>query len=320
MNNCGSIVGTATNTITGGPLHGVMLIPDQITRDNNPINSTNNTVVIGQQMNLTNMISGVPTNAITYWKWSIPGANGNTNTDTAIYDYEPNTNNSNYTNLVTPTNYLTNSSGIPFCNFFFTAPGTNQVSCTTVIYGQTNTVSATLNVLGPPNARMTANTNAAAPIAVDGNYFRTNPPTWLHFGQAQYGMDGITFSQANSNPSGVNGNFTWVQVINSDLAAITNATSGTVVHTTSGFDSEPYPYDTNTPTSDSPASPLLSTGGDQGIYRRFVATMYLTWQATNLPSGDKTVPVPLRAVAWNWSGSATNSASGSGSVTNSTFG
>ncbi len=95
INDSGAIVGTAlvttilpksewtwsqliSNFLGGSPpmsaqTHGVLLLPDQITRDGNPINSTNSTVVVGQQINLTNMISGVPTSAITSWKWSVPG-------------------------------------------------------------------------------------------------------------------------------------------------------------------------------------------------------------------------------------------------------
>jgi hypothetical protein len=292
-----------------------MLIPDSIYRDNLPINSTNNTVCVGQQMNLTNIISGVPTNAITSWSWSIPGANGNTNTDTAIYDYEPTVTNSCYTNLVTPTNYLTNSSGIPFCNFYWTAPGTNQVSCTTVIYGQTNTVSATLNVLSPTTNSILAQTNAADPVAADTNYASyplfpsSEYPSWLHFGQGTNGLSGINFFQTNSSPSGISGNFHWVQIVTSAVVTYSGGSGGSfTIHKNPGVDTT-YPYDFPTASpntvNDSPGSPLGATSMTQT--ENFAATMYLTWQAsTNSTGGDKTVPVALRAVNWNWSGTATN--------------
>lgn len=124
--------------------HAVMLVPDQIQRDGRGVSADNNTVCVGQQICLTNVISGIPTNAITSYQWTIPGANNTTN-DTAFYDYEPTAMNSNYTNLFTPTNYTTNS----YCNFYWSAGGTNTVTCTIVIYGQTNTASATFNVVRP---------------------------------------------------------------------------------------------------------------------------------------------------------------------------
>jgi len=40
------------------------------------VNSTNNTVWVGQQINLTNMVLGSATNsAVTSYHWAIPGAN-----------------------------------------------------------------------------------------------------------------------------------------------------------------------------------------------------------------------------------------------------
>ena len=286
------------------------------------INSTNNTVAIGQQVNLTNIISGVPTNSITYWKWIIPGANGSTNNDTAIYGYAPTAENSNYTNLVTPTNYLTNSSGIPFCNFYFTAPGTNQVSCQTVIYGQTNTVSATLYVFGP-----TATESAThGTIAADTNFHIGSTPVtipFLHFGDTLT-VPGMTLSQTTASPpptaagltfSGTNA---WVQVLTNTSYGYT-AGGTTVTKTTFGCDGGrgnnfPYPnasVGANTSTmEDSPGAPLNAT--NSSVFRNFNATTYVMWQCTNAPNGDATILVPLKSYQWNWGGTATNGAPSAG--------
>jgi hypothetical protein len=263
------------------------------------------------------MISGVPTNAITNWKWSIPGANGNTNTDTAIYDYEPTAQNSNYTNLVTPTNYLTNASGIPFCNFYFTAPGTNQISCTTVIYGQTNTVSTTVNVLGPASK---INVSLKS-IVVSTNYVyfdsSGNPQTgfpYLSFGLNQSTNVGVAFSQTSSSPSRFAGTNEWVQVINGDYETNTTA-SGPYPHLNTGGCDTYYPEPFYPPGSsgdvDSPASPLF--GDCTKVSRNFTATTYLMWMpySTNAAlGGDNAVWVPVRSYHWNWNGTATNSGTG----------
>ena len=288
-----------------------------------PINSTNNTVCVGQQMNMTNIITGVPTTAITYWKWSIPGANGSTTSDTAIYGYAPTAQNSNYTNLVTPTNYLTNSTGIPFCNFYWTAPGTNQVSCTTVIYGQTNTVTATLNVLGP-NATESATHGT---IAADMNFHIGSTPVtipFLHFGDTVT-TPGMTFSQTTTSPPPTATGFTfagtnaWVQVLTNTTVGVTPIGGTTVTKTTFGCDGGrgnnfPYPnasVGANTSTmEDSPGAPL--TSANYSVSRNFNATTYVMWRCTNAPNGDATILVPLKSYQWNWSGTATNGAPSAG--------
>jgi hypothetical protein len=293
----------------------VLLIPDYITLDGLIPNATNNTVCVGQQMNLTNMISGVSTNAITNWKWSIPGANGNTNTDTAIYEYEPTAQNSNYTNLVTPTNYLTNASGIPFCNFYFTAPGTNQVSCTTVIYGQTNTVSATFNV-SRPHAVITASQGTIR-AGFDPDY--SDYLGYLHFGDPPTNYPpsptpGMYFTQTNTPATGgFTGMFSWVQVLTN--AAITRSPplTNNTISVSPGYDDGggsgvfPEPLDTNDPvgTSDSPGANLPTD--KNYCHQVFNATMYLMWKAsTNSVNGDKTIMVPLRAFQWDWNATASN--------------
>jgi hypothetical protein len=276
-----------------------MLVPDQITRDGNPINSTNNTVVVGQQINLTNMISGVLTNAITSYQWHIPGANNTTN-DPAFYDYQPSATNSCYTNLFTPTNYTTNS----FIQFYWSSAGTNQVSCTTVIYGKTSTVAATLNVLRPTSS-LTASTTTTS--------LQTDNPRLprVIFADVLGGTNGIIFTGTVSAPAPFTGTNVWNQIVNNDVEQVRSPLTSFQIQS-SGYDGTKnnwYPYQEFVGANpvDSPGQGLFSF--ETNNTRQFTATMYLMWKAdTNSVNGDKTVAVPLRSWQWNWGYTVTNAA------------
>jgi hypothetical protein len=308
INDSGAIVGTATysgtNTAIASGSHGVMLIPDSIQRDGMPVNGTNNTVVVGQQMNLTNAISGITNTAITY-HWGIPGVSSGT----AFKDYEPETNAPyacNYTNLA-PSD-LTNN----YCNFYWSDGATNRmVYCTNVIYGQTNVVSATFNVSRPHAMIFATNGTIAAGYDPNYNVFQT----YLHFGDPPTNypppvpVPGMYFTETNSPASGgFTGSFQWVQLLTNATLIRTTSTSTNTITEPPGLDTTyPYGFSDIDPvgTSDSPGLALYTTN-NYG-YESFNATMYLTWQAnTNSTGGDKTVPVPLRGYQWNWSGTATN--------------
>ena len=184
MNDGGAILGIANHIPISGSqtTNLIVLVPNSITRDGLPINSTNNTVCVGQQINLTNMISGVPTNAITSYQWNIPGAmNG-----TAFKDYIPDpgltndngydSKDSNYTNLA-PSD-LTNS----YCNFYWSDGATNRmITCTTTICGQTNIATVYLNV-ERPIASISA--NATNLVSLDTNYSQSvnDPVIVMHLG------------------------------------------------------------------------------------------------------------------------------------------
>jgi len=312
------------------PSHAIMLIPDKIQRDGQDITGTNANVWVGQQICLTNVISGFATNVVTSYHWHIPGVTGSTN-DTAFYDYdEPNQINSNYTNLITPTDYTTNN----YINFYWCGDATNlPVSCTQVIYGQTNTVTATLNVQRP-NAVISTDHGV---IAVDAGSYRTiqsgtnfiiDPSTALHFGSALTGATpGMKFGvDASAFPAGSNStnNIIWNQVVNSDLSVVSTATSALTSTNSGGYDSggKPgdYPYNYGNEADDSPGRAGLQTNYTSST-RSFTATMYLMWQpSTNMVGGDKTVPVALKCWPWHWSATATNGAPSAGwGLENSTY-
>ena len=286
-----------------------MLIPDQITRDGNPI--TNNLVCVGQQINLTNMITGIPASAISSWGWTIPGATGNTNSDTAIYDYQPTAENCNYTNLIVPTNYTTNATGgnLPFCHFYWTAPGTNQVvMCTATIYGQPTTMSAAFNVV-KPTVNISAQTTPTTIYDELGGYYR------LVFGNDETGTNGIMFQTNNYTlPPGISGTLYWNQVLSSDSFTATTPT-GPFTVASSGYDGTTnnwYPYhsfiNNGANPVDSPQSGVLRSLWNT-YSRNFNATMYATWKATPASvGGDQTIEVPLKGIQYSWVASATNTA------------
>ena len=292
INDYGAIVGTATKS---GTSHGVMLVPNYITRDGLPVNSTNNTVWVGQQINLTNYVStNIPPSAITSYQWNIPGATNGT----AFYDYKPTSTSSNYTNLFTPTNYTTNSS----CNFYWSSGGSNQVvTCTEIIYGKTNTVSATFNV-SRPNAAITTTHGT---ITVGTNDSSNPGRPYLYFGDNPPATPGMAFT--NSIPL-TNGVTEWVQIIANDTITFTRPTPPPTSRVESGNDAgkpPTFPYAIGSKTEDSPDNPLFDVYAS--VNRNFVATMYLMWQpSTNMVNGDNTVLVPLMGYQWNWSGTATN--------------
>jgi hypothetical protein len=131
-------------------------------------------------------------------------------------------------------------------------------------------------------------------------------------------IPGIVFSNSTTISSGA---VYWLQVINS-LSATRKRPSEQFYERAfaTGLDNQaPYGSDpTNNPnrTTDSPNAALTSDFLEYNILDGNF-TMWLLFT----PNGNSSHAVPLRAVNWNWAGSATNSASGwaieSGPVTNS---
>ena len=294
INNGGAIVGWATYTqVPYAPVyHGVMLVPNYITRDGKDINSTNNTVCVGQQINLTNMISGVPTNAITSYRWGIPG--------TAFVDYVPDTNypseHSNYTNL--EPSYLTNS----YCNFYWFNGGTNRmVYCTNVIYGQTNVVFAQFQVETPTVTSSSA--NAVTNVSLDTNYSTPGglfiPVNVLHLGDIA-STPGVAFSASITPPTNFStGHYEWVQKEMASLAQVTyGGTNYYSKAVTNALDTR-YPMFQDTNAVDGPSISIASTNWNPTSYEQ-TFTMYLLWE----PNTPNSRFVALKQLTWHWRGTA----------------
>jgi hypothetical protein len=309
INDNGAIAGTAE---TNGVTHGVILIPDFITRDGGPIT---NAVWVGQQINLTNMVLGSATNAtVTSYQWGIPGA--------AFKSYAPLTN-SPYT-----CNYTTNNLSDytnNFMSYYWSDGATNRiVTCTNVIDGQTCVATATLDVNRPGAGIIAKN---EGPIAVDNNFFENAYSTYFHDGgqtNPPPTRPGMLFYETNSLSPANTGTFGWVQMITSDSIDLVVTESGTSLPagvTNSGLDTTfPYGSGPATNANDSPNEGLVPVGSGETEQntRSFVATMYLIWQpTTNMVGSDNVAWVPLRGINWNWYGYATNNGSGWG-LANST--
>jgi hypothetical protein len=241
-----------------------------------------NTVIVGQQMNwycklsITNsfMTNFPPAN----FQWTVPGFAASNFVADASSD-------------TVYTNFLMTSSNI---NFYWVDGASNRiVQVSATVNGKTITGHAAFNVLRP-TAKISPWTTS---VRVHANLLSFDSST----------MNGITFSNTIAIPTNFPGSIEWVQVdfnpvtelqdTNSTWHILTNYVSGPYLDTT-------YPYQTFSGTNavDSPALPLPSQ------YVRGVASDVFEMWMMFKPNGGQWVP--LRAVNWSWSGSATNGPSG----------
>jgi uncharacterized Zn-binding protein involved in type VI secretion len=241
-----------------------------------------NTVIVGQQMNLYCQLS-LTNETLTNFSWTIPGY--------AISNYVVASDSSS---AVVVTNFSLNSSNVVF--YWVDGASNRTIQCSAMVDGQKITAQATFNVLRP-TAKVTPSTTS---VNVIGNL--------LIFGQIINGVptDGITFSNTITIPAGFSGSNFWIQVISSTVRNLQDTSTNHVLtqNGASPYGDTPIPYaafdNTGTNPVDSPNLPLPSG------YVRGVASgnfeMWMMFQPTN------GIPVPLRAVNWSWSGSATNNA------------
>jgi hypothetical protein len=274
----------------------VMLLPDQITRDGNPINSTNNSVCVGQQINLTNIISGVPTNAITSYQWNIPG--------NTFKNYATNSV-GQFTGVLSP--LQTNDLAQPGVSFYWIDGQTNRVvSCQTVIYGQTNVVTANLNIQAPSDVSIdTSDTSGSAAVDRNYAYFLENPNATnsiaVHFGDGA--ITGAIFNANITPPSGyAPGHYVWIQLIGFNETAADGGTNYTRGPVTNVLDTVAPYIAPDTPFVDSPA--VILPAGESGGFLQDQFTTYLMWE----PSTPNAQYVPLKKVSWGWTGYGTYTA------------
>jgi hypothetical protein len=241
------------------------------------VTDTNTTVIVGQQITLT-CTNAPGTPALSNFSWSVPGY--------AISNYDV-VNGLLYTNFP-----LTNST----VTFYWVDGGSAHV---------TTTASVTCSPMcgGLPSASITTATTS---VTVDTNLHR------LRFAVGT--NNGITFSNTISGvPTNFASSLVWAQVVTSSTRNVTesNGTVHVLMHTNSlgtncpppYLDALPYTaYVGNSPV-DSPSMALLGPPYvGVAAYDQF--EMWMMFQ----PSGG--ICVPLRAVNWFWSGSATNSGGG----------
>jgi hypothetical protein len=183
-----------------------------------------------------------------------------------------------------------------------------------MVNGKTVTAQATFNVI-KPTVDWIGNLTGA--VAVDTNYDIDNTPyppglTWLHLGESLNAENdltlGITFTATNFNFNGytdMDNSLYCVQLVTTGQVEHCS-TNGTTLHQSGyGLDTV-FPYenldgalltDSEASTKDAPATSCLYA--DQHIADADVFQMYLMFQA----DGVKSIPVPLKMISWNWSGS-----------------
>jgi hypothetical protein len=141
----------------------------------------------------------------------------------------------------------------------------------------------------------------------------------LTFGLPFTNQQGIVFSATISLPPGFSGTTEWVQVVNNSQATRQRASDLKYErYHAAGLDTSfPYGNDpTNNPlqTTDTPGYQLL----DGYLEYNALTSEFEMWFLFQPDGGER---VPLRAVNWNWSGSATNTLDGwsieAGTATNS---
>lgn len=259
----------------------------------NNLTAQTNTVIVGQQMNLTCQLS--ITNALlnnsslSNFQWAVPGM--------TFSNYE-----ANDSIGILNTNYSTTNSNVAYC---WIDSGLMQTKVSASFAGQIMTGQAWFNVV-KPTGFVLATTGT---IAVDTNFSGTAPEGnfvnafALHYGNPD-GVPGITFSNTIAVPNGFSGSFEWVQVINYVGAGVENSNgvwinSHTIPLVTNVLDST-YPYDTTNEADDSPAQ-IADQYSDLGITEAFNANMWLMFQPTN---GQV---VPLKVVNWYMSATAARS-------------
>jgi hypothetical protein len=246
-----------------------------------------NTVIVGQQMNLTCQLS--VTNALlnngllTNFRWTVPG----TTFSNFVADGQTG---------ILNTNFSTTQSNVLFC---WSDSGLKLLQISASVNGVKVTSQAWFNVLRPTATvtTQTASVNADNFIGLLGFYDAIT-----------YGA-GITFSNAITIPSGFSGTNEWVQIVLNPYRAQHDTNGIWWVYTENGaapYLDTSYPYTnrfgiTANVAYDSPSSPL-SNG-----YNEITATNSFKMWLMFKPAGGQWVP--LRTVTWNWSGTATLSGS-----------
>ena len=272
------------------------------------LSSQTNTVIVGQQMNLTCQLSitnSFMTNfTLTNFQWTVP--------EDALTNY-----------YMDPQYYSTNAYTIPLTatnsqsiSYFWVTGVTNQseatnriVQCSATINGKVIIGQAVFQVL-KPFAHIIATTSSLQ----IGNDQAGDPG--LCFG-TNGGPPGILFSNFLIMPAGTNYNYgntqpsiDWWQTISppyeagvyvqdgADTVPIIKEDTNTVVLDTTS----PYGFNHTLPWPDTDDSPSATTSftNQTGVIINQHSTMWLMFQ----PAGGQWVP--LRSVSWYCSGSATN--------------
>jgi hypothetical protein len=268
------------------------------------LSSQTNTVIVGQQMNLTCQLSVTNSYMTSFplsnFQWTVPGY--------AISNYVVAADTSS---AMVITNFPINNSNVVF--YWVDGASNRTVQCSATVQGQKISGQAIFNIISPTVDWIGQITGA---VAVDTNYVVYNPAipaglTWLHLGNSvdEDGnlTHGIVFTATNLNLNGYNGEYNSLFCVQT----LTNIeiehclTNGTSVHATSKGMDTTFPFDAlnsafydSASAFDAPATTCLSNDVHAAYSANF--QIYLMFQAMDVAS----IPVPLKMISWNFSGSA----------------
>jgi hypothetical protein len=253
------------------------------------LSSQTNTVIVGQQMNLTCQLSVTNSYMTSFplsnFQWTVPGY--------AISNYVVAADTSS---AMVITNFPTSNTNVTF--YWVDGASNRIVQCSATVNGKTITGQAAFNVLRPTDTVQAK----SGIVTIDGIY---GEPT-LRFGVNIAGLTGMGFSNSITMPNGYTGNtnIQWVQEGISFLETEeTNDGSGiwysTGQPTNNVLDTfYPYPPDSASTASDSPHSRGLNN------YIAVTCSGHFNMWLMFKPDGGQWVP--LRSVNWSWSGTGTN--------------
>jgi hypothetical protein len=253
----------------------------------NNLSAQTNTVIVGQQMNLTCQLS--MTNAtfmnslLTNFQWTVPGL--------AISNYvvAPDT-----SSATVVTNFPLGNTNVVF--YWVNGANNRTVQCSATVNGTQMTGQAVFNVVAPTAQISTYTTSVG--IFPLGSY------DWLLFDS--FSGPGIIFSNSIVIPPNFSGSVQWVQIDFNPILNIidTNSVSHTNSQSTFGpYLDTTYPYHTTNASGfpvDTPGDELPNGNEYTQVQGSDTFEMWMMFQPTN------GIPVPLRAVNWSWSGAATN--------------
>lgn len=284
---------TLTPTITQYYTYNAASISDtqvlnltlQIIDTNTGINlsAQTNTVIVGQQMNLTCQLSvtnQLMTNfPLANFQWTIPGVTISNYVEAA-----------DASSAMVVTSFPLNNSNVVF--YWVDGASNRLVQCSATVQGKMVTGQAAFNVFRP-TAKITTVTGT---VALDTNW--NNGYFALHYGYiSEFGTPGIQF-YSSITTNGCPGHIKWIQIINS-LSDDVIATGGYYdVHLllTNALDNaDSYPYNTLTNAEDSPGRPV-NKASDKSVS---VSDNFSMWVEYQPPGG---IWVPLSVVNWSWGG------------------
>ena len=303
-------------TSSTGPLPGVQQANLQILANGNQLDPA--TVVSNAQFcvgqNVSFALSGLPVGATpTNFRWTLDGTYFNARSNAVPGVPFPTCSSVPYVDSSLLTSNATTAWWI---SGGFSPPTTYSVHVDVALV-LTNGQTGHLPLVGQftmarPRASITATTSTVTVNSTLGD-------PELSFGTMN--APGILFSNTISMPDGFSGSTEWVQVVNETVHTKLRASDGKWMRYAgrSELDTQ-YPYPSASPdgstTKDTPGGHL-----EYGFLEYNVVTSSYTMWLLFMPAPSGSHWVPLRAVSWNWGGSAANGTAGwaleSGSATNS---